>query len=49
MKYTTSGFSEANNTQRIIKRIDNRVILPDSGAFSHMKNTQNEVLRELKQ
>ena len=49
MKYATSGFSEVNNTQRITKRVDTRVISPDSGAFSKMKTTQNDVLRELKQ
>ena len=48
MKYATSGFSEANNAQRITKRVDHRISL-DSGAFSKMKNTQNDVLRELKQ
>lgn len=49
MKYATSGFSEVNNTQRITKRVDTKRISPDSGAFSKMKSTQNDVLRELKQ
>ena len=49
MKYATSGFSEVNNTQRVSKRVETRVISPEPGAFSKIKSTQNEVLRELKQ
>lgn len=49
MKYANSGFSEVNNLQRNTKKVETKVITTQNKGFSKIKNTQNQVLKELKQ